>query len=114
MNSRISESRQPSWCWWRGNYLGWDVTIEVVQRWYATRKFIFFGQYTSSRLSKFLKKIPFGIPLPPGALVQHIKIETFTYNMHDPDLTDLLLNNTMPVLRLPNKNIRIPYMDCVG
>jgi hypothetical protein len=54
------------------------------------------------------------MPLSFAALVQHIGIETFSYDMRDPNAADLLLDNMLPVLRLANKNIRIKYMTCVG
>lgn len=103
-NSSNPKSRSISW--WLEEYMGPHVAIEIVERWYRTRTFIF-GSMSLHMLPKFLEVDAFGKGMEPSVLVQHIRYRINADMIHDRKAKKRLNKNLRDLVSIKNKNVTL-------
>ncbi|KAH3976524.1 hypothetical protein HBH98_160640 [Parastagonospora nodorum] len=59
--------------WWCDSYMGKAVALELVERWYTTRKFTISREFGA--LKTFLNHDPFQKNIQPSVFIQHLTLE---------------------------------------
>ncbi|KAF1942078.1 hypothetical protein EJ02DRAFT_466068 [Clathrospora elynae] len=97
--------------WWRDDYMGEAVAMEMVQRWYRTRTFVF-AHSNVYRLPTFLTDDVYDKGFEPGALVQRIRVHVNSHPGQVRKSVAMLTETVHHLLTIKNKNVDMAI--CIG